>query len=88
MDDLDVGNVTDTGNVTDLATLPRKARSMTFSPMMSAAVSDQGTGPSQPEPESAPSHAGYGTEPGQDETGPQDAQDVAWPHQSLSLIHI
>ena len=53
LDDLDVGNVTDTGNVTDLATLPRKAKSMTFSPIMSAAVSDQGTGPSQPEPESA-----------------------------------
>jgi len=55
---------------------------MTFSPMMSAAVSDQGTGPSQPEPESATSHADYGAEPGQDETGPQDSQDVAWPHQS------
>jgi len=55
---------------------------MTFSPMMSAAVSDQGTGPSQPEPGSATSHADYGAEPGQDETGPQDSQDVAWPHQS------
>jgi hypothetical protein len=55
---------------------------MTFSPMMSAAVSDQGTGPSEPEPESVTSHAGYGAERGQEETGPQDAQDVAWPHQS------
>ena len=55
---------------------------MTFSPMMSAAVSDQGTGPSQPEPESGTSHAGDGAQPGQEESGPQDGQDVAWPHQS------
>jgi hypothetical protein len=52
---------------------------MTFSPMMSAAVSDQGTGSSQPEPRSVTSHASYGEEPGPEETGPQDAQDVAWP---------
>ena len=55
---------------------------MTFSPMMSAAVSDQGTGPSQPEPESVTRGADYGEQPGQEETGPQDGQDVAWPHQS------
>ena len=55
---------------------------MTFSPMMSAAVSDQGTGPSQPEPEPVTSAAGYGAQPGQDETGQQAAQEVAWPHQS------
>ena len=55
---------------------------MTFSPMMSAAVSDQGTGPSQPEPESVTGDAGYTAEPGQEETRPQDAVDVAWPHQS------
>jgi hypothetical protein len=65
---------------------------MTFSPMMSAAVSDQGTGPSQPVPVSGASHASYGVEPAQEEAGPdeadpeeagqQDAQDIPWPHQS------
>jgi len=56
--------------------------SMTFSPMMGAAVSDQGTGPSQPAPESGTGHAGYGEERGQEQAGEQDGQDVAWPHQS------
>ena len=59
---------------------------MTFSPMMSAAVSDQGTGPIEPEPESATGPIGYGEETVQEETGQeagqQDSQDVAWPHQS------
>lgn len=55
---------------------------MTFSPMMNAAVSDQGTGTSEPEPKSGTSHAGYGEEPAQEETGQQDSQDVPWPHQS------
>jgi len=65
---------------------------MTFSPMMSAAVSDQGTGPSQPAPVSGASHVSYGVEPGQEEAGHeeagpeeagrQDAQDIPWPHQS------
>jgi len=55
---------------------------MTFSPMMSAAVSEQGTGPIQPEPQSGMSHASYGEEPAQEEAGPQDGQDVGWPHQS------
>ena len=55
---------------------------MTFS-MMSAAVSDQGTWPSQPAPESAASHASYGEEPAQEEeSGPQDAEEIPWPHQS------
>lgn len=55
---------------------------MTFSPMMSAAVSDQGTGTTQPASESVASHASYGADPVQEETRPQDAQDAAWPHQS------
>ena len=55
---------------------------MTFSPMMSAAVSDQGTGPIEPEPESVTRGADYGEQPGQEETAPEDAQDAAWPHQS------
>ena len=55
---------------------------MTFSPMMSGAVSDQGTGPSQPEPESGTGHASYGQEPGQEKAGAQNDQDAAWPHQS------
>jgi anti-sigma regulatory factor (Ser/Thr protein kinase) len=55
---------------------------MTFSPMKSAAVSDQGAGPPQPAPESVASHASYGADPAQEETGQEDAQDVAWPHQS------
>jgi hypothetical protein len=54
---------------------------MTFSPMMSAAVSDQGTGPSHPGPEPGTSHASYGEEAGQQEAG-RDGQDLAWPHQS------
>jgi hypothetical protein len=56
---------------------------MTFSPMMSEAVSAQGTGPSQPEPGSGTSHATHGEEAGQEEAGPQDSQAVAWPHQSF-----
>src|SRR5215831_16577091 len=74
------------------ATLPRRAKSMTFSPMMSAAVSDQGTGPSQSAPVSGASHVSYGVEPGPEEAGhqeaapeeagPQEAQDIPWPHQS------
>jgi hypothetical protein len=55
---------------------------MTFSPMMSAAVSDQGAGPIPPEPESRASLASYGEEPAQEEPERQDDQDVAWPHQS------
>jgi hypothetical protein len=60
---------------------------MTFSPMMSAAISDQGTGPSQPAPEFGTSHASYGAEPGperagQQEARQQEAQDIPWPHQS------
>jgi hypothetical protein len=61
---------------------------MTFSPMMSAAVSDQGTGPSQSAPESGASYASYGEEPEQEEAGPEEAgqqeaaQDIPWPHQS------
>ena len=55
---------------------------MTFSPMKSAAVSDQGAGPPQSAPESVASHASYGADPAQEETGQDDAQDVAWPHQS------
>jgi len=55
---------------------------MTFSPMMSAAVSDQGAGPSQPEPESGTGHFGHGQEAVQEEAGQGDGQDVAWPHQS------
>src|SRR5262249_13432091 len=55
---------------------------MTFSPMMSAAVSDQGTGPSQPGPESGTGHVGHGEEPMQEGAGQEDGQDVAWPHQS------
>jgi hypothetical protein len=82
LDHWDAGNVTDTGNVTDPGTLPRRAENMTFSPMMSAAVSDQGTGPSQAEPESGTSHASYGGEAGQEEAGQEDGQDVVWPHQS------
>jgi len=52
---------------------------MTFSPMMGAAVSDQGTGPSQPEPGTG--HASYGEDAGH-EGGAQDGQNAAWPHQS------
>jgi hypothetical protein len=60
---------------------------MTFSPMMSAAVSDQGTGSSQPAPESGASYASYRAAPGPEEAGheepgQQDAQDIPWPHQS------
>ena len=55
---------------------------MTFSPMMNAAVSDQGTGTSEPEPKFGTSHASYGEEPAPEETGQQDSQDVPWPHQS------
>lgn len=55
---------------------------MTFSPMKSAAVSDQGAGPPQSAPESVANHASHGADPAQEETGQDDAQDVAWPHQS------
>ena len=55
---------------------------MTSSPMMSAAISDQGTGPIEPEPQAVTSHAGCGGEQGQQETGPSEAQEAAWPHQS------
>jgi hypothetical protein len=55
---------------------------MTFSPMMSAAVSDPGTGPSQPEPASGTGQVGHGEEAVQEEAGQEDGQDVAWPHQS------
>jgi len=55
---------------------------MAFSPMMSAAVSDQGTGPIQPEPEPGTAHASYGQEAEQPAAGQEYAQDVAWPHQS------
>jgi len=49
---------------------------MTFSPMMSAAVSDQGA-PSQPGPGTDSGQAASGEEPGQG-----DGQDIAWPYQS------
>ena len=55
---------------------------MAFSPMMSAAVSDQGTGPIQPEPEPGTAHASYGEEAEQPTAGQEYGQDVAWPHQS------
>ena len=46
---------------------------MTFSPMMSAAVSDQGPGPSQPAPVSGASHVSYGVAPGPEEAGHEAA---------------
>ena len=50
---------------------------MTFSPMMSAAVSDQGTGPSQPVPGPGAGRAGYGAEAGPEDTGQQAWQPEA-----------
>jgi anti-sigma regulatory factor (Ser/Thr protein kinase) len=55
---------------------------MTFSPITSAAVSDQGTGPNQPEPQPGTGHASYGEAAAQEEAGEQGDQDVPWPHQS------
>jgi len=46
---------------------------MTFSPMMSAAVSDQGSGPSQSAPVSGASHVSYGLEPGGEGAGQEEA---------------
>jgi len=60
---------------------------MTFSPMMSAAVSDQGTGPSQPEPESVTSHAGDGALPTAAPCARLHAMLVLWEWDLGALAH-
>jgi len=80
--------VTDTGNVAVTDDVARKGENMTFSRMMSAAVSDQGTEPSQPEAEPGSSDAVHGDDAGAGdasygaEAGQEDDPGIAWPHQS------